>query len=58
MTIQKKETPRINIIKPTSNIDTIKVKPNNCNHIWILCSHPIIPYTAMFCDKCHIEKSN
>jgi hypothetical protein len=28
----------------------------NCHHDWILCSHPTIPYTALFCQKCEIEK--
>ena len=28
----------------------------NCYHDWILCSHPTIPYTALFCQKCGVEK--
>ena len=28
----------------------------NCHHDWILRSHPTIPYTALFCQNCDIEK--
>ena len=53
-TQQIKEEP-INTIKPKPEIDVIKDK-TECNHIWILCSHPTIPYTGLFCENCHVEK--
>ena len=62
---QIEEISKINIIKPISKIDTTKssykintIKHDNCNHVRILCSHPTIPYTGLFCEKCHIEKRN
>ena len=45
---QIKEEP-INTIKPIK-IDVIKDK-SDCNHNWIVCSHPTIPYTGLFCEK-------
>ena len=29
---------------------------HNCHHAWIVCSHPTIPYTGTFCQKCGVEK--
>ena len=54
--IQVKEKPILKTSKPISKIDIIKDN-TECNHIWIVCSHPTIPYSGLFCEKCNIEKS-
>ena len=28
----------------------------DCYHDWVLCAHPTIPYTALFCQHCGVEK--
>jgi len=38
--------------------DISTTKHDDCNHIWIVCSHPTIPYSGLFCEKCHVEKRN